>query len=223
MRDPSKGVTLGQRFGALLHTTGRGVVALAQTHKRTPIDVAIETYRESQNGSNGYFWGGPSYVIDHDGTQHQLAPDNILTAHAGGGNREAYLSGHWTAKCSGATLTAWRKAWPTYQHPYSLFPSTSPNHDYVGIEMIPIGCGFGGSPMRPGLLFTKEQHESAAELAKDIAMRWGFPAGWAQTSRLLGHEDVDILNRMDSMGGWDPGWLRGQPYFDFAFVRGRIG
>ena len=221
VRDPAL-ARLRSPWGVLIHTTGRGVVAQAKAEKRKPLDVAIGIYIESQNGLNGYFWGGPAYVIDHDGSCHQLAPDNALTAHAGGGNREAYMSGHWTAKCSGATLSAWRTKWPKYKHPYQLFPSRSPNTDYVGIEMIPIGSGFG-SPMQPGLLFTKEQHDAAAALAKDIGQRHGFPDDWQHTSRLLGHEDVDILERMDSHGGWDPGFLRSQPYFDFAYVRGRIG
>lgn len=209
-------------FGALVHTTGRGVVAHAKAHGRAPIDVALEVYLDSQNGANGYLWGGPAYVIDHNGKRYQIAPDEALTAHAGSANREAYLSGHWTGKCSGATLAAWRTRWPGYKHPYALFPSRSPNVDYVGIEMIPCGSGFG-HPMQPGLLFTKEQHDSVAELCADIGKRHGFPEGWQKTSRLVGHEDVDILERMDSHGGWDPGFLRAQPYFDFAYVRGRIG
>ena len=221
MRDPQTALDRGLAWGALLHTTGRGVVAQAAKEKRTPLDVALEVYRASQNGSNGYFWGGPHYVIDHDGKRYQLAPEHALTAHAGGPNRPAYLSGHWEAKCSGATLAAWRAKWPGRRHPYSLFPSESPNHDYVGIEMIPIGYGFG-SPMRPELLFTQQQHDSAAELVRDIGARSGWPAGWHRTSRLVGHEDVDILERMDSHGGWDPGYLRAQPYFDFEYVRARV-
>ncbi len=60
-------------------------------------------------------------------------------------------------------------------------------------------------------------------LCADIGKRHGFPDGWQHTSRLVGHEDVDILERMDSHGGWDPGYLRAQPYFDFRYVRNRIG
>lgn len=221
VRDPAL-ARLRSPWGVLLHTTGRGVVAQAKAQGRTPIDVAIEIYIDSQNGSNGYTWGGPHYVLDHAGKAHQIAPDNAMTAHAGGGNRMAYISGHWVAKCSGATLGAWRAMWPFFKHPYQLFPSKSPNTDYVGIEMIPVGSGFG-EPMGPGLLFTKEQHDGVAELVKDIGRRHGFPHGWHETSRLVGHEDVDILERMDSLGGWDPGHLRARPYFDFSYVRDRLG
>ena len=223
VRDPAL-ATLRDVFGVLLHTTGRGVVAQAKVERRKPLDVAIEIYLDSQNdpdGDRGYKWGGPHYVIDHDGKRYQIAPEEARTHHAGSENRPAYLSGHWSAKCSGATLAAWRAKWPTYRHPYSLFPSRSPNWDYIGIEMIPCGYGFG-QPMSPGLLFTKEQHDSAAELATEIGNRHGFPDGWQNTSRLLGHEDVDILERMDSHGGWDPGFLRAAPYFDFSYVRARV-
>jgi hypothetical protein len=208
-------------WGVCVHTSGRGVVSIAKQEKRSPLAVALEHYLDSQNGSNGYMWGGPAYVIDHDGTRHQIAPDDAYTHHAGSQNRPAYLSGHWEAKCSGAALAAWRKAWPGHRHPYSLFPSKSPNADYIGIEMIPVGAGFG-VPMRLGLLFTREQHESVAMLSRDIGMRHGFPEGWARSPRLVGHEDVDLLERMDSHGGWDPGCLRAQPYFDFAFVRAAV-
>jgi hypothetical protein len=221
VRPPNLARDRGVPWGALLHTTGRGVVAQAKAEHRTPLEVAVEVYIASQNGSNGYFWGGPHYVIDHDGKSHQLAPENALTAHAGSANRPAYLSGHWEAKCSGAAITQWRRRWPNYRHPYALFPSTSPNHDYVGIEMIPCGPGFG-TPMRPGLLFTAAQHDGAAELVREMGARHGWPAGWHKTSRLLGHEDVDLLERMDGLGGWDPGWLRADPYFDFDYVRARV-
>lgn len=191
----------------------------AKREGRKPIDVAIETYIKSQNGSNGYLWGGPAYVIDHDGTIYQIAPDEAVTAHAGGGNRGSYVDGSWVSKVSPATLAQWRKQWPTMKHPYSTFPALSPNDSYVGCEMIPIGDGFGGSPMAPGLRFTKAQHNAAIALGRDLGARHGWPTGWARTSRLLGHEDVDPIERSDSGGGWDPGALRALPYFNFAFVR----
>jgi len=222
VRDPGLATDRGAPWGVLLHTTGRGVPARAAAEKRRVVAVAIEVYIDSQNGANGYYWGGPHYVLDHDGKSYQIAPENALAAHAGGGNRSAYIAGYWTSKCSGAALAAWRKQWPTYRHPYSLFPSKTPNRDFVGIEMIPVGSGFG-VPMRPGLLFTKEQHDSVAVLCADIAARHAWPDGWHRTPRLLGHEDVDLLERMDSRGGWDPGWLRREPYFDFEYVRNAIG
>ncbi len=230
VRDPK---LAGKRspWGFLLHTTGGGVTAMAKRDHKRPIDVAIAIYIASQNGSNGYKWGGPAYVCDHDGTIHQLAPDEAYTNHAGGPHRGEYLDAHgaWTRgiskeghQISEETVEQWRRRWPGKRNPYSLFPSTSPNADYVGLEMIPIGDGFGGAPMRPGLRFTLAQHDAAIALGRDLGERHGWPAGWALTGRLVGHEDVDPIERSDKRGGWDPGFLRDAPYFDFAYVRAGI-
>lgn len=222
VRDPKLGA-LRDPWGLLIHTTGGGVTAQAKKQKRRPIDIAIEIYIASQNGSNGYKWGGPTYVLDHDGTLYQLAPDNVKTAHCGGVHRDEYLDGSWIKKASPAAVAAWFSQWgPRYKHPYQLFPSKSPNNEFVGVECIPIGDGFGGEPMAKGLRFTKAQHDTLIDLAKEISVRHGWPAGWHRTPRLLGHEDVDILNRMDKGGGWDPGSLRSAPYFDFSYVRSHI-
>jgi hypothetical protein len=219
VRDPSLNSRIRSPWGFLLHTTGGGVTDSARKHGKMPIMVAIETYIASQNGSNGYFWGGPSYVIDHDGVLYQLAPENIETMHAGSQNRPRYLDGSWKTACSPATVAHWTaKWWPRYSHPYALFPTHSPNLDYIGCEMIPCGDGFG-SPMAPGLRFTRAQHETALALAIDIGKRRGWADGWRSSSKLLGHEDVDPLERSDAGGGWDPGYLRASPYFDFGFVR----
>lgn len=230
MRDPSLG-RLRNAFGFLLHTTGGGITPKAMREHKTPLDVAIEVYRASQNGSNGYTWGGPSYVIDHAGGIYQLAPDDVMTAHCGSrsekfphGTRELYLSGEWTKHASDQAVAEWRAKWtPPFVHCYSLFPSRDPNIDYVGCEMIPIGDGFGGEPMAPGLRFTKAQHDAAIALGRDLGARHGWPTGWSSSSRLLGHEDVDLLNRCDATGGWDPGFLRPAPYFDFGYVREQLG
>ena len=218
VRNP-KDARIRKPWGHLLHTTGGGVTAFAKKHGQQPIDVALRVYIDSQNGSNGYMWGGPAFVIDHNGTIYQIAPENALTAHAGGGNRAAYLDGSWTTKVSWLTQRAWFQLWPNYKHPYALFPSRSPNVDYVGTEMIPVGDGFGGPPMRPGLRFTLAQHDAAIVLSQDLGIRHAWPAGWAQGSRLLGHEDVDPINRSDAGGGWDPGFMRAHPYFDLRYVR----
>lgn len=218
MRSPAK-AHLRKPWGLLLHTTGRNVPALAAKRGEQPIEVAIRVYRASQNGSNGYMWGGPGYIIDHDGTIYQIAPDNVKTAHAGGSDRKSYLSGDWEQEASPEIVLRWHAQWPGRSNPYHLFPSSSPNDDYIGVEMIPIGSGLGGQPMAPGLLFTQAQHDAAAALAIDVGERHGFPPGWRQTSRFLGHEDVQPINRDDSHGGWDPGYLRAKPYFDFSYVR----
>ncbi len=218
VRDPKKAV-LRKPWGFLVHTTGGGVTDLAKKQGKKPLDVALKIYIDSQNGSNGYTWGGPGYVLDFDGSLYQIAPDEAKTHHAGSSNRPFYLNGSWVGKVTTEVANQWRKNWPGRKHPYSLFPSTSPNEDYVGLEMIPIGDGFGGAPMAPGLRFTKEQHDAVVALAKDLGARHGWPKDFGGTNRLLGHEDVDPIERSDRFGGWDPGFLRAKPYFDFKYVR----
>jgi hypothetical protein len=219
VRNPDK-ATPRSVYGVLLHTTGGGVTAMAKKRKERPIDVALRIYIDSQNGSNGYKWGGPTYVLDHDGDIWQLAPETILTNHCGGPHRLDYRSDAWLKMANKVTIAQWFKNWaPKYRNPYDLFPSRNPNIDYCGIEMIPIGDGFGNKPMAAGLRFSEAQHVAAATLAADIAARYKFPAGWAHSARLVGHEDVDPLKRSDAGGGWDPGYSRAKPYFDFAYVR----
>lgn len=223
VRDPIvKGFIARKPWGYLLHTTGGGVTPLAKQKWRgltTPLDVALAIYIDAQNWGNGYPWGGPGYVIPHDGSIHQIAPDNARTEHAGSGNRTLYHSGAWTARVSAETVKQWKKRWPTTKHPYAMFPAMTPNIDYIGCEMIPIGDGFGGAPMRPGLRFTLAQHDAAIALGLDFGKRHGWPSGWADTWRLVGHEDVDPIERSDKLGGWDPGFMRAVPYFDFDYVR----
>lgn len=223
VRDPKLAVLRNTPWGFLLHTTGGGVTDAAKKKGITPIAEAIAVYIASQNGSNGYKWGGPHYVIDHDGQIYQVAPDEAETAHCGApGVRDHYLDGSWAGMLPAAVVRQWQAKWPHYVHPYQLFPSKTPNWDFVGCEMIPIGDGFGGPPMAPGLRFTKAQHDSAIALASDVGHRHGLPASWAASCRLLGHEDVDPISRHDALGGWDPGYLRAAPYFDFAYVRAGV-
>lgn len=117
-------------WGVLVHTTGRGVLASAVLRRKTPLEVAVKTYIDMQFGSEGYKWGGPTYVIDGGGKIAQLAPDDTRTNHCGGPNRAKYLSGEWRSLVPSKVLELWTKAWGPRPHPYSLFPSRSPNEDY---------------------------------------------------------------------------------------------
>jgi hypothetical protein len=231
-------------WGLCYHNTGSGITDVAvYIHKKDKktgkkvrvkrtaalktIDVALKIYLASQSGSNGYPWGGPGYVIDHDGTIYQIAGDNMRTNHVGSvveghDRRKQYLSGKWIELCTPAAVAQWHAHWgPKYKNSQQLFPSKYPNTDYIGVEMIRCGDGLG-KPMRKGLIFTKEQHEAAVRLAIDVGRRNKFPDGWWRTPRLLGHEDVGLIDRHDKGGGWDPGWLRAEPYFDFEYVREAI-
>jgi hypothetical protein len=216
-------ITRRTPFGFLLHTTGGSITAKAAKTGRSPIDVALDVYRRMQGatggqGSEGYPWGGPAYLIGHHGEIHQIADDDVETFHAGGPDRAAYLSGAWRARVSAETSKRWQAAWPGVASPQHLYPSASANADYVGAEMVPVAVGMG-TPMAPGLRFTLAQHDAAILLGRDLAVRHGWPAGWARTPRLLGHEDVQPIQRSDVGGGWDPGALRARPYLDFEYIR----
>lgn len=220
-------ITVRKPWGLLFHTTGGGITPKAKKSGKKPIEVALDWYAKSQGatggqGANGYPWGGPGYVMDHDGTLYQIANETTWTNHCGGPYRQIYLSGKWVAKCSPRAVAEWHRRWPGYSSPQALFPSKSPNADYIGVEMIPCGDGFG-TPMNQWLKFTKKQHDSCIALAIDVAARNKFPKGWERTPRLLGHEDVQLIDRQDKGGGWDPGYLREVPYFDFEYVRAGIG
>lgn len=214
-----------QPWGILYHTTGRGVPAVAKRTGQSPLGVALDIYRKSQDGRlHPYLWGGPTYVMDHAGGLVQIADERTMTHHAGKkGARALYLSGKWIEQCSPQMVARWHDRWgPTYRNPQQLYPSRNANTDYVGVEMIPCGSGFG-TPMAPGLLFTQAQHDTAVKLAADLARRhkWAVKE-WRTTPRLLGHEDVQPIERHNAGGGWDPGALREKPFFDFAYVRNRL-
>ena len=102
-------ITLRKPWGLLLHTTGGGVPARAATLGRSAVDVALAWYRRSQDGANGYPWGGPTYVLGHDGAVHQIADESIVTNHAGGPHRSSYLTGAWAVSVPPAMVTAWMR------------------------------------------------------------------------------------------------------------------
>lgn len=201
-------------FGACVHTTGSGVLSKAKASGSTPIEAALAIYLAMQRGSQGYLWGGPTYVIDYDGAIYQLAPDEVLTAHCGHPHRELYLSGEWMERCSAKLVEHWRRAWPTFPSPQHLFPGRSPNSAYIGIEFVPLA-----ERRTDGWLYTDAQHRAGIELCRDLGERHGWGERWAAGPRLVGHEDVNPIDRSDDGGGWDPGWLRARPRFDLAGLR----
>jgi hypothetical protein len=130
-------------------------------------------------------------------------------------------------------VSLWRKHWPGYNHPLDLLPTGEQyaNPCYIHVECVPCVYPWNGrygawevQPMRPGLRFTKAQHDTVAYLATDIARRNGWPLNekWWRTPRLLGHEDLSPITRHDKFGGWDPGYLRENPYFDWDYVYSMI-
>jgi hypothetical protein len=184
---------------------------------------------------------GPHDVIGWDGTIYPIADERERVPHAGlrEAQREQYLSGRWrtswiTYDCQQRSadptvIASWLNRWgDRFSSPQHMFPSASPNDCYTGTEMPPIIDGVPGlEPMAPGLRYTRAQHESFARLALDRAERNGWlaalladigPMGKLRSVRLVGHEDVNPMDRP----GWDPGALRLSPWWDWSYVGGRI-
>lgn len=185
-------------FGITVHTTGRGVLDKAKKKGQTPIEWALGYYKRT---------AGPHYCIDTDGTIYQIQPDHWMGAHVGIApiERKEYLSGAWTAKFKkNPAYELWKRRWPGYESPQHLYPSPSPNADYIGVELIPL----------VDATYTDAQYESLANLCLDRAKAHGWEDGWAATPRLVGHEDLDAYDRWHkTIGGWDPGYLRAKPKF----------
>lgn len=202
-------------WGITLHTTGSGVAREAKKDGIAPLEWAVAYYCDPDSYA-------AHYVIDHDGTVVQIANEWERMSHVGldAAEREKYLSGAWE-KVNPTTTALWEKAWPGYQSPSHLYPGKSVNAVYVGVELIPT-TGTSAKPWKPGLTFTQFQHTACLHLCADVARRHSFPAGWGKTGRLVGHEDVNPLDRQDRGGGWDPGFLRAVPRFDFGWLRGAL-
>jgi N-acetylmuramoyl-L-alanine amidase-like protein len=226
---PSQQFTTGQirpgpPWGVAFHTTGSELPTTAKGLLLDPLLYGVQEYMTIK---------GPTYLIGWDGTIAATAQDeNIRTWHIGveANELQPLLTGAWRQLVSPATAAAWDRKHGAGKNPISadgttakaLIPGTDPNNLLVGVEMIPVtpdGKTYWADPMRPGLRFTRAQHDAAARLAQDLASRYGWPSGW-QNTRVFGHEDINPLRRSDSGGGWDPGDLRADPYIDFAYIRG---
>lgn len=236
------GIRTRAPWGAAVHTTGGSITEDARLLEVDADEHALDVYvhgyvdakghkrQGAQFGGLGFPWGGPSYLIGHRAI-YQMASDTTRTSHVGSitedkvDRREQYLSGQWRQLASPMAVACWEHQWPGHDNPQDLFPDKRPNDSYVGIEMIPCGDGYGErwTQRSAQLRFSEAQHQWLAELLLDIAERHGWPADWSKGSRVVGHEDVGLLDRSDDGGGWDPGWLRAFPYIDFAWVRAELG
>jgi hypothetical protein len=229
----------------VVHMTGGGLPAKAIAQHRDVTEKAISYYRglEPESRKDDI---SSHYLIAYDGTIYALTDESIRAPHVGVAEdeRAAYLDGRWArggkAKGQGdegmlgpisdVAVRRWRAAWPQQRSPQYLFPSRFVNEDSVASEMTPCGPHLPGTPapMRPGLRHTAEQHAAAGLLAHDLGVRHGWDGGaalpwwhaWAseRPTHLLGHEDVDLFGRSNKGGGWDPGALRDEPWWDWAYV-----
>lgn len=212
-------------FGLVIHTTGSGAPAAAHNEGIPVLEWCARHYSKTYGCHyvNGYKGaeGGELLLV---GTEDEKAWTVGVVDQS-----KATRAGRWQREISATTLKHWEKNWgDRFTTPNDLFPGNSVNNVYVGLEMPPVHWWnrettvVTAEPMRDGLLFTRAQHDTVILLAIDIAERHGFPDGWWISPRLLGHEDLSPINRSKKHGGWDPGWLREKPYFDFGYVRDEI-
>lgn len=177
--------------------------------------VAVETYLLPDNPAAKVFPAFPHYVIDGDGAIAQIADETRRARHVAipDADRLLYLDGRWRTKVSAAGLHLWDRKWGALgkRNPVQLYPSKSPNNDYIGIELIP-----QLQPAADGNRFTEAQYERLSALLEDIEGRYGITL---EGQRLVGHEDLSPLTRWNSAGGWDPGALSAKPAFSWARVQ----
>lgn len=203
-------------FGFCIHQTGSGIVDLAIKKGVSPLEKAVAYYSDPDS----YF---AHYVIDYSGQIVQIADEKEKAQHVGFKDRQLYLSGEWEKKVAPITVQKWKERWPKYKTPAHLFPGNSPNNVYVGAELLPITKNIDAEPMYKGSLYTLAQHQAVVMLAKDVAERWSLPPGWHEGPRLVTHEDLTPVSRSNKNGGWDPGYLKNNPWFDMDWVRTMCG
>lgn len=199
-------------WGICVHTTGRGLPAGAQKKGLSPLAYAERIYCAPD--PPGGFTNFPHYVIGWGGEIVQIASEKTRARHCGitAQERAQYLIGDWEHRLPPANVARWKARWPDTKSPAHLYPSKSPNEDYLGVEMIPLGQGGQGYG---NTFFTADQYNALGALIKDCEARYHLQINGP---RLVGHEDVEPLNRWDSRGGWDPGALRDSPYFNWALL-----
>ncbi len=234
----------GKVYGLVVHTTGGSLPGKAINANKYPTIAAIDNY------FNTY---GCHYINGWQGIQNG---DLVQIANE---DKEAYGVGMSTQLNSNFEKTTpenvkklWKQKWGSSKSPKDLLPGTkTANSCYIHVECIPVVYYLNGKtvidannkPMRPGLRFTKEQHDSVAILAYDIAIRnnWPLDQLWWKSPRLLGHEDLTPINRitcsladgnkhcsklsqseLNKHTCWDPGGLRDYPYFDWEYVYNQI-
>jgi N-acetyl-anhydromuramyl-L-alanine amidase AmpD len=204
-------------YGLVVHTTGGGIVRQALERKKDPLQHAVDYYATPKADPKDDAY--PHYVCGFDGKLVQVTNETRRAPHVGFvDQRPTYMQADWETKLPVQVARLWRRAWPAYPSPAHLFPGTSVNAAYVGLELLHLTDDIA-EPAFPGSTFTQAQHQMVVLLARDIAERWAWPKGWMMGSRLLGHEDLNPLTRSDKNGGWDPGALRAMPRFAWRWVR----
>lgn len=216
---------IGKVYGLVVHTTGGSLPGKAIAGGKYPTDRAVDYYT-SKNVIGCHYINGWKGLEGQDLVQianERKKPKGVGTAK----QRQSIKKGRFEADLPDVLVEIWRRRWPGYDNSLTLLPAL-PNECCIHVECIPVYYYMNDKahiskehpPMRPGLRFTKAQHDTIALLACDIAVRNGWPLNekWWRTPRLLGHEDITPISRKDKNGGWDPGYLRRAPYFDWDYV-----
>jgi hypothetical protein len=220
----------GRVYGLVVHTTGGGLPAKATDKGVYPTVLAIEHYNQTHgchyvNGWRGVEGGDLLQVANEREQAAGVAVTNPKNPHID--QRRSIERSRFEADLPGDLVTRWRARWPGYKHSLELLPGTrTANSCYLHVECVPCVFAYDGKlvsaaePLRPGLRFTRAQHDTVALLACDVARRnrWPRDQRWWRSPRLLGHEDLTPISRHTSTGGWDPGYLRKNPYFDWDYV-----
>jgi len=185
-----------------VHTTGTGVVQAAKETGRPTLAVALAAYAKP---SAPY----PHAVVGQAGEVVQVAPWDRVAWHAGVTDRQRrdYESGAWRQRVPLDALARWDARWPGKRGPLEVVPGPW-NETTIGIEMIPLGSAkyVGASKV-----YAPETIAALRELVAHLRAALGpLP--------LVGHEDLEPLERWDAHGGWDPGALRENPWFDWRAV-----
>lgn len=195
-------------FGVMLHTTGDGVPARAYSDEIDPLEAGRLIY--------GTMKEGPHYCISPDGSIDRYREPDQVAYHCGVSalDRRDFLSGHWEAKVPRDLVSWWKARWPGVLNPSHLYPSTSANLDYIGIELIPCGTylkGNGGS-WKPVFgkpiggakgRFTGAQYVASALLSLQLSVDYSIML--RKTGRVVEHSDINPITRP----GWDIGGFAG--------------
>ncbi|MDQ2642980.1 MAG: N-acetylmuramoyl-L-alanine amidase [Myxococcota bacterium] len=191
-------------YGLIVHTTGGGPARRARLNlksKSKSCKVALDCALKVYAGGEGF----PHYVIDYDGSIVCTCSEGHIAWHSGASKAAvAYIREH------GAPAW-WKKTWGAKQSPFALPPqSRSPNHQYLGVELLQTEAG--GS-------YSDAQYRALAALIADVERRYGLKFDRPPNRALLGHEDVNPApyqggkiggRSLDSLkAGWDPGASRG--------------
>jgi len=216
---------IGKVYGLVVHTTGGSLPGKAIAGGKYPTDRAVDYYTNKDTRGCHYIngWKGLEGQDLVQIANERKKPKGVGTVE----QRESIKKGRFEADLPDVLVEIWRRRWPGYDNSLALLPAL-PNECCIHVECIPVYYYMNDRshisrehpPMRPGLRFTKAQHDTIALLACDIAVRNGWPLNekWWRTPRLLGHEDITPISRKDKNGGWDPGYLRRAPYFDWDYV-----